>query len=108
MAAGALILSFAGHPMQSQSWHEKEEYDYYTQLYEKQQNQSAEFFLVDFEQVRRPRNRSVPKQNRRGEVEQREYRSMIKAQKKKFRKKMILSRSMPRLNHEWTRMNTNS
>ncbi|PYL05463.1 MAG: hypothetical protein DME31_00135 [Verrucomicrobia bacterium] len=97
MAAGALILSFAGHPMQSQSWHEKEEYDYYTQLYEKQQNQSAEFFLVDFEQVRRPRNRSVPKQNRRGEVEQREYRPMIKAQKKKFRKKMILSRSLGRL-----------
>src|SRR5205823_1461856 len=74
--------------------------------YRKQQNQSAEFFLVDFEQLSRPRNRSVPKQNRRGEVEQREYRPMIKA--KKFRKKMILSRSMPRLNHEWTRMNANS
>ena len=86
MAADALILSFAGHPMQSQSWHEKEEYDYYAQLYEKQQNQSAEFFLVDFEQVRRPRNHSVPKQNRRGEVEQREYKADDKSAEEKVPK----------------------
>ena len=58
--------------MQSQRWHHKEEYDYYTQLYEEQQNQSAEFFLIDLKQMRCPRNRSVPKQNRRGKVEQRE------------------------------------
>ena len=59
--------------MQSQSWHEKEENDYYTQLDEEQQNQSAEFFLVDFEEMSRQRNRSVPEQNRRGQIEQREY-----------------------------------
>ncbi|PYJ28873.1 MAG: hypothetical protein DME90_06570 [Verrucomicrobia bacterium] len=47
--------------MQSQSWHEKEENDHYTQLDEEQQNQSAEFFLVDFEEMSRQRNRSVPK-----------------------------------------------
>ncbi len=61
--------------MQSQSWHEKKEYHYYPQLDEEQQNQSAEFFLVDLKQMRRPRNRSVPKQHRRGKVEQREYKA---------------------------------
>jgi len=61
--------------MQSQSWHEKEENDHYTQLDEEQQNQSAEFFLVDFEEMSRQRNRSVPEQNRRGEIEQRRSRA---------------------------------
>ena len=61
--------------MESQRWHKEKEYDYYTQLDEEQQNQSAEFFLVDLKQMRRPRNRSVPKQHRRGEVEQREYKA---------------------------------
>jgi len=72
-AASDSLLSY--HPMQSQSWHEKEENDYYTQLDEEQQNQSAEFFLVDFEEMSRQRNRSVPEQNRRGEIEQRRSRA---------------------------------
>ena len=59
--------------MQSQSWHQKEEYEHDAQLDEEQQNQSAEFFFVDFEELRRPRNGSVPKQSRRSEIEQREY-----------------------------------
>ena len=59
--------------MQSQSRHEKEEYDYDTQLNEEEQNQSAEFFLVDFEELRRPRGSHVPKQSRGREIKQREY-----------------------------------
>jgi hypothetical protein len=59
--------------MQSQSWHEKEEHEHHTQLDEEQQNQSAEFFLVDFEEIRRPRGSRVPEQNRRGEIKQCEY-----------------------------------
>src|SRR2546428_1049872 len=66
-------LPFPCHPMQSQSWHQKEEYEHDAQLDEEQQNQSAEFFFVDFEELRRPRNGSVPKQSRRSEIEQREY-----------------------------------
>jgi hypothetical protein len=73
--ASGLTLSFPRHPVQSQRWHQKEEYDYDTQLDEEPQNQPSEFVLVDLKQVRRPRNRSVPKQNRRGKVEQREYKA---------------------------------
>ena len=82
--ASDLILSFPRHPVQSQRWHQKEEYDYYTQLYEEQQNQSAEFVLVDLEQMRRPRNRSVPKQNRRREIEQREHKADDKGAEEKI------------------------
>ena len=59
--------------MQSQGWHEKEEYDHDAQQDEEQQNQSAEFFFIDFEELRRPRGCRVPEQSRRGEIEQREY-----------------------------------
>jgi hypothetical protein len=58
--------------MQSQRRHEKEKYYHDTQLDKKQENQSAEFFLVDFEEMRRPRCAGVPKQERRAEIEQRE------------------------------------
>ena len=69
--------------MQSQSWHEKEEYEHDTQLDEEQQNQSAEFFLVDFEEVCRPRGGSVPKQSRRRKIKQGEYEADHKCAKEK-------------------------
>ena len=56
--------------MQSQSRHEKEKYERDAQLDEKQKNQSSKFFLVDFEEVRRPRGTGVPKQDCRREIEQ--------------------------------------
>jgi hypothetical protein len=59
--------------MQGQSWHEKEEYDYDAQLDEEQQNQSPEFFFIDFEEVHRPRSGRAPEQSRRREIKQREY-----------------------------------
>jgi hypothetical protein len=59
--------------MQSQGWHEKEEYDHDAQLDEEQQNQSAEFFFIDFKELRRPRGSRVPEQSHRSEIEQREY-----------------------------------
>ncbi len=58
--------------MQSQSWHQKEEYEHDAQLDEEHQNQSAEFFLIDFEEVHRPGCAGVPKQERRAEIEQSE------------------------------------
>jgi hypothetical protein len=66
-------LPFPCHPMQGQSWHQKEEYEHDTQLDEEQQHQSAEFFFVDFEEVRRPGCAGAPKQERRAEIEQSEY-----------------------------------
>jgi hypothetical protein len=42
-------------------------------LNEEQQNQSSKFFLVDFEEVRRPRGGCVPEQSRRSEIKQCEY-----------------------------------
>ena len=59
--------------MQGQRRHEKEEYDHDAQQDEEQQNQSAEFFFIDSEQLRRPRGSRVPEQSRRGEIKQREY-----------------------------------
>jgi tRNA G10 N-methylase Trm11 len=58
--------------MQSQCRHEKEKYQQDAQLDKKQENQSSKFFLVDFEEMRRPRCAGVPKQERRGEIEQSE------------------------------------
>jgi hypothetical protein len=69
--------------MQSQSWHEEKEHDYDTQLDEKQQNQSAEFFLVYFEESRRPRSSRVPEQSRGDEIEQRECEGDDKCAKEK-------------------------
>ena len=59
--------------MQSQSWHQKEEYEHDAQLDEEQQHQSAEFLFVDFEEACRPGCAGVPKQERRAEIEQSEY-----------------------------------
>jgi hypothetical protein len=56
--------------VQGQCWHEKEEYQYDAQLDEKQQDQSSEFFLVDFEEMRRPGCAGIPKQESRAEIEQ--------------------------------------
>jgi hypothetical protein len=56
--------------MQRQSRHKKEEYQHDAQLDKKQQNQSSKFFLVDFEEMRRPGCSGVPKQECRAEIEQ--------------------------------------
>jgi hypothetical protein len=80
--------------VQSQSWHEKEKYDYDTQLDEEQQNQSAEFFFVDFEELPGPRSSRVPEQSRRREIKQREYEPNDKGAEEKLRRKIIFSRSI--------------
>ncbi len=72
--------------MQRQSWHKKEKYQHHPQLDEEQQNQSAEFFLIDFEEVRRPRGSRVPEQSHRGEIEQREYEADDKCAEEKVAK----------------------
>jgi tRNA G10 N-methylase Trm11 len=56
--------------MQSQRRHEKEKYEQDAQLDKKQENQSPKFFLVDFEEMRRPGCAGVPKQKRCAEIEQ--------------------------------------
>ena len=71
-AVSSLISSLSSHPVQSQSWHQKEEYEHDTQLDEEQQHQSAEFLFVDFEEACRPGCAGVPKQERRSEIEQSE------------------------------------
>jgi hypothetical protein len=58
--------------MQSQRRDEKEKYQHDAHLDEKQQDQSSEFFLVNFEEMRRPGCADFPKQERRAEIEQRE------------------------------------
>ena len=58
--------------MQSQRRHEKEKYEQDAQLDKKQENQSSKFFLVNFEEMRRPICAGVPKQERRAEIEQSE------------------------------------
>jgi hypothetical protein len=63
-------LLFSRHPVQSQSRDEEEKYEHDAELDEKEQDQSSEFFLVDFEEVRRPGDAGVPKQSGRGEIEQ--------------------------------------
>jgi hypothetical protein len=70
MWLGRDSLLFPSAPMKRQSWHEKEKYKHDAQLDEKQQDQSSEFFFVDFEEMRRPRNAPVPKKSGRGEIEQ--------------------------------------
>jgi hypothetical protein len=72
-AASSLISSLSSHPVQGQCRHQKEKYEHDTQLDEEQQNQSAEFFFVDFEEACRPGCAGVPKQERRTEIEQSEY-----------------------------------
>jgi hypothetical protein len=59
--------------MQSQRRHEKEKYEYDAQLDEEKQNYSAEFFFVDFEEVRRPRGSRVPEQSHRRKIKRGEY-----------------------------------
>jgi hypothetical protein len=56
--------------MQGQSRHEKEKHQHDPKLNEKQQDQSSKFFLVSFEEMRRPGCAGVPKQKRRAEIEQ--------------------------------------
>jgi hypothetical protein len=68
--------------MQSQRWHKKKEYQHDAQLDKKQQNQSAEFFVVDFEEARRHGCAGVPKQERRTKIEQGEYQADDKCDKK--------------------------
>ena len=58
--------------MQSQRWHEKEKYEHDAELDEKQQDQSAEFFLVNFEEMHGPCCAGVPEQQCRAEIKQRE------------------------------------
>ena len=58
--------------MQSQRWHKEEKYEHDAQLDKKEHNQSSKFFLVDFEEVRRPRGTGVPKQGCRAEIEESE------------------------------------
>jgi hypothetical protein len=56
--------------VQSQSRDEEEKYEHDAELDEKEQNQLSEFFLIDFEEVRRPGDTGVPKQSGRGGIEQ--------------------------------------
>jgi hypothetical protein len=77
------VLPFPCHPVESQRRHEKEKYQHDAQLDEEQQNQSAEFLFVDFEEMRRPRCAGVPKQERRTEIEQSEYEADDKGAKEK-------------------------
>jgi hypothetical protein len=77
------VLPFPCHPVESQRRHEKEKYQHDAQLDEEQQNQSAEFFFVDFEKMGRPRDGRVPKQSRRAEIEQGEYEADDKGAKEK-------------------------
>ena len=58
--------------MQSQCRHEKEKYEHDTELDEKQQDNPSEFFLVDFEEMRREGCAGFPKQQCRAEIKQRE------------------------------------
>ena len=64
------LLLLPSHPVQSQRWHEKEEYKHDAQLDEEQQDQSSEFFLVDFEEMCGPGCAGVPKQDCRPEIKQ--------------------------------------
>jgi hypothetical protein len=70
-----IIPALSGHPMQGQSGHKKEEYQHHAQLDEKQQDQSSELFLVDFEEMCRPSHGGVPEQDGRCEIEKREYKA---------------------------------
>ena len=72
--------------MQGQSWHEEEEHEHHAELDEKQQHQSSKFFLVDFEEMRGPGRAGVPKQDRRAEIEQREYEADYKRGEEKVPK----------------------
>ena len=56
--------------MQGQRRNQKEEYHDDAQLDEKQQNEFAKFFLVNFEEMRRPGCGGVPKEKRRSKIEQ--------------------------------------
>ena len=58
--------------MQCQCGHEKEEHEHDAQLDEEKQDQSSEFFLLDFEEMRCPRGTGFPKQQRCTEIKQRE------------------------------------
>jgi hypothetical protein len=69
--------------VQSQRWHEKEKHEHNAQLDEEQQDQSAEFFFVDFAEECRPRNDSVPKQSRRRKIKQGEYKADDKCAEEK-------------------------
>ena len=56
--------------MECQRRYKKEKYEHDAQLDEKKQHQSAEFFLVDFEEMRREGCTGFPKQQCRAEIEQ--------------------------------------
>jgi len=59
--------------VQGQGRNEKEKYQHDAQLDEKQQYQSAKFFFVDLEQMRRHGCAHFPKEERHAQIEQGEY-----------------------------------
>ncbi|PYJ64498.1 MAG: hypothetical protein DME76_19840 [Verrucomicrobia bacterium] len=104
-------LLSAHHPMKGQRWHEEEEYQHHAQQDKKEQNQSAEFFPVDSEEVRRPGCGGVPKQKRRPEVEKGEYKANDKCGEEKVAKENDFfavhtrhySLRQSQINHIWLR-----
>jgi hypothetical protein len=69
--------------VQRQRWHKKQKYEHDSQLKEKQQHQSPEFFFFDLKEMRRPGYADVPKEIRRDQVEQSKGKTDDKCPKEK-------------------------